>query len=87
MSFPVKRVTLTSIVAPVLRSMKSGKLTKALVKFGLTKKWEATPFAQRKINQIKRSNLNDFERFKVMILRKKVLTPIHPLTRLLRSPY
>ena len=38
--------------------------------FKLKDKWEATSHAKKMVTRAKRANLNDFDRFKVMINRK-----------------
>ena len=45
---------------------------KACDAFDLNGKWEKTGLAQKRARQAKRAGLNDFERFKVMLLRKRV---------------
>ena len=70
----MRRVSLTDFKLDVARGVKSAELKSAVEKFDLIKKWENTPFA-RKINRSQvRANLTDFDRFKVMVLKKKVLT-------------
>ena len=69
--YPVKRLALTSLVVPgVLKGARTGTLKKAADAFKLKEKWEATSFAKKTDARAKRANLNDFDRFKVMINRK-----------------
>ena len=69
----LRRVSLTDFVLQITRSVKSSDLKKAVEDFGLNKKWEATPFGKKLQRASVRSNLTDFDRFKVMVLRKRVI--------------
>ena len=68
----LRRVSLTDYVLDVPRGVKSAALRKAVEDFGLVKKWEETPYARKLQRAATRSRLTDFDRFKVMVLRKKV---------------
>ncbi len=68
----LRRVSLTDFVLEITRSTNSATLKKAVEDFGLNKKWEATPFGKKLQRASVRSKLTDFDRFKVMVLRKKV---------------
>ena len=65
--------SLTDFVLEITRSVKSATLKKAVEDFGLNKKWESTPFGKKLQRAATRSKLTDFDRFKVMVLRKKVI--------------
>jgi large subunit ribosomal protein L14e len=39
-------------------------------------KWESTSWAKKNANKVKRANLGDFDRFKVMVARKAKSTAI-----------
>mmetsp|Transcript_13418 Transcript_13418/g.15373 ORF Transcript_13418/g.15373 Transcript_13418/m.15373 type:complete len:143 (-) Transcript_13418:204-632(-) len=69
---PVKRISLTKFKLPIMRNPRSGSLKKAIETFGLKKKWEETPLAKRIASKTRRATLNDFERFKTVILRKQL---------------
>lgn len=69
----LRRVSLTDFVLPVARSVNRVNLKKACEEFGLNKKWEATPFGKKLQRAATRAKLTDFDRFKVMVLRKKVI--------------
>ena len=69
----LRRVSLTDFVLEITRSVKSATLKKAVEDFGLNKKWESTPFGKKLQRAATRSKLTDFDRFKVMVLRKKVI--------------
>lgn len=45
---------------------------KKIAKFDLKKKYAETNFAKKQAIKAKRANNGDFERFKVMVLKKKV---------------
>ena len=72
-SFPLSNLSLTRFVLE--------KLPRAAGTVALKKQWEAqeveskfnnSDYAKKRAQQAKRRNLNDFERFKVMRLRKQV---------------
>ena len=69
--YPLKRLNLTRLRIPVLRGARTGTLAKAAKEFDLEGKWSKTPAAQKFERQNKRAALNDFDRFKVMVLRKQ----------------
>ena len=46
---------------------------KSIKKYDLEKKWNDTTFAKKLANKAKKANLNDFERFRVMVLKKRVI--------------
>jgi ribosomal protein L14E/L6E/L27E len=68
----LRRVSLTDFKLDITRALKTSELKSAIEKFDLLKKFENTPFA-KKINRGQiRSKLTDFDRFKVMVLKKRV---------------
>ena len=68
----LRRVSLTDFKLDIPRGVKNSELKSAIEKFELVKKWGNTPFA-KKINRAQvRAKLSDFDRFKVMVLKKKV---------------
>ena len=68
----LRRVSLTDFKLDVARGVKSADLKSAVEKFDLVKKWETTPFAKKIQRAQVRARLSDFDRFKVMVLKKKV---------------
>ena len=68
----LRRLSLTDFTLEVVRGISSHNLTDLVTKFDLLKKWETTPFAKKIQRGQTRANLTDFDRFKVMVLRKKV---------------
>ncbi len=76
-------VALTSIIIPKLpRATGTAKVKKEWAKAEVEKKWSETAWAKKREQRERRRALTDFERFKVMILRKQVGFPF-PSLRLL----
>ena len=69
--FPLSRLTLTRLRIPILRGARTGTLRKAAAAFELEKKWTETQACKKLARGTTRGNLTDFERFKVMVLRKQ----------------
>jgi large subunit ribosomal protein L14e len=69
--YPLRRLTLTKFKVPILRGARTSTLTKAVAKMELQKKWEASSAYKKLATAKTRSNLNDFERFSVMVHRKR----------------
>ena len=69
--YPLRRLSLTKLKLDIPRGVRTGGLLKAIKEFGLQAKWEATPMAVKLAKQATRQNLTDFERFQVMITRKR----------------
>ena len=75
---PISRLQLTKEVLQVGRGIRTGKLNKVIAKENLQKKFDESPLGRNYINQAKRQQLTDFERFKVLSLRRR-------LSKLLRA--
>lgn len=71
-SIPISRLQLTKFKVPAGRGARTGVLRKLITKEGLAKKWADSHLGKIYANREKRAKLNDFERFKVIALRKKV---------------
>lgn len=69
--YPIRRLTLTKFKLPILRGARTSTVVAAAKKFGLQQKWEASTQAQKIATHAKRANLSDFERFSVMVNRKR----------------
>ena len=69
---PIKRLSLTRFKVPIVRSPKTGTLRKALEKFDLNKKWEATSTAKRIALRSTRARLTDFDRFRAMVHKRRL---------------
>jgi large subunit ribosomal protein L14e len=64
-------MTLTPLLISLPRMVGTSALKRAIEKQGLDEKWAATAWS-KKIEQRKtRSNLTDFDRFKLMVARKE----------------
>jgi len=75
-SAPLAHLSLTSIVLPKLpRGTGVGTVKTAWAKAEVDKKWAETTWAKKRAQYQKRKQLNDFERFKVLKLRKQVGCP------------
>ena len=68
---PMSRIALTDFVAKIQRSARQKSLKKAWTEGDIMAKWEATSWAKKLSSKKKRANLNDFDRFKVMVAKKQ----------------
>ena len=68
----LRRLSMTDFVLDITRSLKSATLKKTVEDFGLNKKFEATSYGKKLQRAATRAKLTDFDRFKVMVLRKRV---------------
>ena len=69
---PIRRLTLTKFKLNILRAQRTGLLKKAIAKADLNKKWAATALGKKLAAKAKRASLTDFDRFKVMVLKKQL---------------
>ena len=69
MSF--KRLSLTDIKVDCPRSARTKNLNKAIAAADVQGNWEKTSWAKKRASKAARANLNDLDRFKVMVLRKQ----------------
>lgn len=66
-------VSLTDIVIPRLpKAAGTGAVAKLWEKNEIDSKWENSSWAKKRVQQERRRNLTDFERFKVMRYKKQV---------------
>ncbi|KAL9625374.1 MAG: hypothetical protein Q9160_000437 [Pyrenula sp. 1 TL-2023] len=71
-AIPLSNVSLTDIVIPKLpRSAGTGPVKRLWEKHEVDSKWEEGTWAKKNKQQELRRNLTDFERFKIMRLRKQ----------------
>jgi large subunit ribosomal protein L14e len=71
-SAPLSNLQLTHLKIDKLpRGIGHGPLSEKWKKAEITKKWQESPFAQKREKGSKRRALNDFERFKAMRLQKQ----------------
>ena len=64
-------MAITKVTVPVARSCKTGALTRALGANKTADKVAALSWSKKLASQKKRQALSDFQRFQVMVLRKK----------------
>lgn len=70
---PLAHVTLTHFVIPKMpRAAGTGPVRKLWAKNEIDDQWAKSGFAQKAEKAERRKNLTDFERFKVMRIRKQV---------------
>jgi large subunit ribosomal protein L14e len=69
--YPLSRLTLTRLRLPILRGCRTGTLEKAAKAFDLDTKFNATKAAQKLERARKRAATTDFDRFRIMVLRKQ----------------
>jgi len=70
-TIPFKRLSITPIKIKCNKALPTGKLIKIFKESKVLEKWEKLPWAKKKKRNEIRANLTDFERFKVMVLKKK----------------
>ena len=70
---PLNNLIVTPIVIPKLpRAAGRGAVARAWEKAEVEEKWDQSAWAKRREQREKRRNLSDFERFKVLRLKKQV---------------
>lgn len=70
-TIPFRNLSLTSIKLEIPRAIRTGTLTKAFTKADVLGQWQKTTWARKLARHATRSSLGDFDRFKLMLLRKK----------------
>lgn len=76
-SAPLANLSLTHIVIPKLpRAAGTAAIRKMWEKHEVEKTWDGSAWAKNRERSVRRKNLSDFERFKVMRLRKQVGLPV-----------
>lgn len=60
------------VISGLPRGARTGTVKKAWEKAGIDAKWKESNWAKRKLQQERRKALTDFDRFKVMRLKKQV---------------
>lgn len=70
-TIPFRNLSLTSIKLEIPRALRTGTLTKAFTKADVLGQWQKTTWARKLARHATRSSLGDFDRFKLMLLRKK----------------
>jgi len=81
-----KRMALTNFRVKINRGARNKVVAKAIETEKIKEQWEKTSIARKMAIRNKRANLNDFDRFKVMVLKKKKNKVIREATlKLMRS--
>jgi len=68
---PIKRLSLTDFKVNVRRGIREKALKKSLEASGIMKKWSESSWAKKLQAKKARAELTDFERFKLMVAKKK----------------
>lgn len=68
---PFKRIGLTDLVVKIQRNARAKTLKAAWKEADTLNKWESSSWAKKLASKKKRASLSDFDRFKVMVLKKK----------------
>merc|ERR1719473_2005020 len=68
---PVRRLSLTDFKAKIVRGAREKTLKKALDSDEIMKKWSESAWAKKLKAKEVRKNMTDFDRFKLMIAKKK----------------
>lgn len=77
--YSVKRISVTDLKVNVLKGARTGTIRTAWEKEEVCKKWGATAWGKKLASQRRRAELNDFERFNAMVLKKRLNFQIrHP---------
>jgi len=74
---PIRRLSLTDIVVNIAHGARQKKIKKQWAKEGVLDKWNKTAWAKKRATRAARENLSDFERFKVMVARKRTSFAVH----------
>jgi large subunit ribosomal protein L14e len=69
--YPIKRLTLCKQAVPMQRGARTKTVVKAFKEHNIQATFDKSPNAVKVNRNATRAKLNDFERFQVMLLRKK----------------
>ena len=69
--YPIKRLTLTRQCVPMLKGARTGTVIKAFKNHKIQETFDNIPNAKKFAKANTRANLTDFERFTVMVNRKR----------------
>ncbi|KAL8274094.1 hypothetical protein Esti_001936 [Eimeria stiedai] len=70
-SIPIRRIALTDMRLKLPRGVRTVTLRKALEKDDVIKKFNESTWGKKRAAKQRRENLNDFERFKLMVARQQ----------------
>ena len=68
---PFARLSLTEFVLPIKRNQKSAAVAQVFDAEGIVAKWNETTAGKRIAARLRRAELTDFDRFKLMVAQKK----------------
>merc|ERR1719277_896293 len=68
---PIRRLSLTDFKSTMPRGAREKTLKQALEKDDTMSKWQQTAWAKKLKAKEVRSNMSDFDRFKLMVAKKK----------------
>merc|ERR1719198_2301560 len=68
---PIRRLSLTDLKSSIVRGAREKTLKSALTKDDIMGNWGKTAWSKKLQAKKTRSEMNDFERFKLMVARKK----------------
>lgn len=68
----IKRVMLTDYKVAITRNARQTTLVRAWEEADVMAKWSASSWAKKLANKQKRASMTDFDRFEVMLARKKL---------------
>lgn len=71
-ALPIKWMMLTDLKVDVKRNARQTSLTRAWEEADVLAKWSASSWAKKLADKSKRAAMSDFDRFEVMIARKKL---------------
>ena len=69
---PIRWLSLTDFKVDIGRAVSSRVLREALVKTDIVESWKKTSWAKKLAAREAKKNLTDFERFRVMVAKKRV---------------
>jgi large subunit ribosomal protein L14e len=69
---PIRRLQLTKHILKVGRGVRTGKLKAVLAKEKVQEQFENSALGKGYARQARREQLNDFERYKVLAIRRKI---------------
>ena len=68
---PIRRLSLTDLKSKIPRGAREKTLKLALTKEDIMGNWEKTSWAKKVRSKKARTDMSDFDRFKLMVARKK----------------
>merc|ERR1719453_2067408 len=78
---PIRRLSLTDFTCKLTSGAREKTLAKALEAEGVMKKWAASSWAKKLAARQTRSEMSDFDRFKLMMAKKKRAAALKAATK------